>query len=90
VIDINEYRDPQSERTRYGRVYTGDYESNKKPDVVINMNAETFDSLSRKETNGFMAFVKGRLTFNGNLATLKKFDKHVADKYLYNMEADVY
>ena len=42
--------------------------------MVIKMNSDTFDKISNKELGGFRAVVSGKLTFKGNLNTIKKFD----------------
>lgn len=70
--------------TQYGKIMLGPHPT-AKPDVKVNLGADTFDALSRKEIGGFQAFVGGKLTFSGNIGKLKKFNSEVVEKYLYEL-----
>ena len=58
--------------------------------MVIKLSAATFDKLSRKETNGFLAFLAGNLSWDGKLLQLKTFNSNFVEKFLYEMQAEVY
>ena len=56
-----------------GQVYLG--RADRKSDVTVKMNNETFAKLCDKKINGFKAFITGQLKVDGSIGTIKKFDK---------------
>ena len=54
------------------------------------MSANTFDKISRKECNGFIAYIRGHLKMKGDLGALKKFDKELVEGYLNKIGSKPY
>ena len=72
--------DMRNNHANGGQIYLG--RADRKSDVTIKMNSDTFGQLCDKKLNGFKAFITGKLSFDGSLGTIKKFDKEVVVRYL--------
>ena len=54
---------------------------NVKPDVILRMDASTFNDLADKKISGARAVFTGRLSISGSIFALKNFESNVVNKY---------
>mmetsp|Transcript_17916 Transcript_17916/g.30474 ORF Transcript_17916/g.30474 Transcript_17916/m.30474 type:complete len:88 (-) Transcript_17916:54-317(-) len=76
----SKYYDEKAGGLRHGRVYLGTPQ--KSPDVVIKTDATTFDRLTRKEVSGTRAYLSGKLSYDGSLMKLRKYESNVINKFV--------
>ena len=64
---------------KYGNIYTGKPKDPSR--LTLKLDANTFDRMANSEFGGLRAFFTGKLSFQGNIFTAKKFEKNILDVY---------